>query len=115
MIWKDQEWAMSGSSKCKDNLNFCTHYGAAEKNQEKVKAISALVSQSVEFSFSGKIKIQMLTTFAGVWHCPSTAFLITVLTQILAITEPKLYLSQGLLVLRAPSLPIFGPLAGTLE
>ena len=57
---------MSGSGKCKDNLNFCTHYGAAEKNQEKVKAISALVSQSVEFSFSGKIKIQMLTTFAGV-------------------------------------------------
>ena len=49
------------------------------KNKEKVKAIctgfSVLVSQSVEFSFSGKTKIQMLTTFAGVWHCPSTAFL----------------------------------------
>ena len=44
--------------------------GAAEKNKEKVKAIctgfSVLVSQSVEFSFSGKTKIQMLTTFAGV-------------------------------------------------
>ena len=26
---------MSESSKCKDNLNFCAHYGAAEKNQEK--------------------------------------------------------------------------------
>ena len=72
---------MSGSGKCKDNLNFCAYYGAAEKNQakklgaaeknkQKVKAIctgfSALVSQSVEFSFSGKTKIQMLTTFAGV-------------------------------------------------
>ena len=53
--------------------------GAAEKNKEKVKAIctgfSVLVSQSVEFSFSGKTKIQMLTTFAGVLHCPSMAFL----------------------------------------
>ena len=61
---------MSGSGKCKDNLNFGAHYGAAEKNKEKVKAIctgfSVLVSQSVEFSFSGKTKIQMLTTFAGV-------------------------------------------------
>ena len=26
---------MSGSGKCKDNLNFCMRYGAAEKNQEK--------------------------------------------------------------------------------
>ena len=46
----------------------------------KVKAIctsfSVLLFQSVEFSFSGKRKIQMLTTFAGVWHCLSTAFLI---------------------------------------
>ena len=61
---------MSGFGKCKENLNFCTHYGAAEKKKEKVKAIctdfSVLVSQSVEFSFSGKTKIQMLTTFAGV-------------------------------------------------
>ena len=44
--------------------------GAAEKNKEKVKAIctgfSVLVSQSLEFSFSEKTKIQMLTTFAGV-------------------------------------------------
>ena len=59
---------MSGSGKCKDNLNFCAHYGAAEKNKEKVKAIctgfSVLVSQSVEFSFSGKTKIQMLINFA---------------------------------------------------
>ena len=81
---------MSGSGKCKDNLNFLRalwscweksrkKLGAAEKNKEKVKAIctgfSVLVSQSVEFSFSGKTKIQMLTTFAGVWHCPSTTFL----------------------------------------
>jgi hypothetical protein len=40
--------------------------GAAEKNQEKVKAIytsfSVLASQSVESSFAGKTKIQMLTT-----------------------------------------------------
>ena len=61
---------MSGSGKCKDNFNFCDHYGAAEKNKENVKAIctgfSVLVSQSVEYSFSGKTKIQMLTTFAGV-------------------------------------------------
>ena len=61
---------MSGSGKCKDNLNFLAHNGAAEKSKEKVKAIctgfSVLVSQSVEFSFSGKTKIQMLTTFAGV-------------------------------------------------
>ena len=35
MIKKDQEWAMSGSGKRKDNLNFCAHYGAAKKNQEK--------------------------------------------------------------------------------
>jgi hypothetical protein len=27
---------MSNSGKCKDNLNFCTHYGPAEKNQPKV-------------------------------------------------------------------------------
>ena len=44
--------------------------GAAEKNKEKVKAIctgfSGLDSPSVEFSFSGKTKIQMLTTLAGV-------------------------------------------------
>ena len=26
---------MSGSGKCKDNLNFCAYYGAAEKNQAK--------------------------------------------------------------------------------
>ena len=32
---KHQEWAMSGSGKCKDNLNFCANYGAAEKKQEK--------------------------------------------------------------------------------
>ena len=72
---------MSGSGKCKVNFNFCAHYGGAEKNQEKklraaeknkekIKAIctcfSALVSQSVELSFSGKTKIQMLTFFAGV-------------------------------------------------
>ena len=68
---------MSNSRKCKDNLNFCVHYGAveknqaknlgaAEKNQEKVKAIctsfSVLASQSIESSFAGKTKIQMLTT-----------------------------------------------------
>ena len=44
--------------------------GDAEKNKEDIKAIrtgfSVLVSQSVEFSFSQKTKIQMLTTFAGV-------------------------------------------------
>ena len=70
---------MSGSGKCKDNFKFCAHYGATEKNKEKVKAIctcfSVLVSQSVEFSFSGKTKIQMLTSFARVWHCPFTVFL----------------------------------------
>ena len=41
--------------------------GAAEKNQEKVKAIctsfSVLASQSVESSFAGKTQIQMLTNF----------------------------------------------------
>ena len=71
---------MSGSGKCKDNLNFCVNYGAtekqeknleaAEKNKEKVKAIcngfTVIFSQSVQFSFSGKINIQMLTAFAGV-------------------------------------------------
>ena len=40
--------------------------GAAEKNKEKNKAIctsfSVLTSQSVEFSFAGKTKIQMMTT-----------------------------------------------------
>ena len=60
---------MSNSGKCKDNLNFHAHYepaekrlGAAEKNQEKIKAIctifSVLVSQSVEFSFAGKTKFK---------------------------------------------------------
>ena len=54
---------MSNSGKCKDNLNVLAHYGptktlgAAEKNQEKVKAIctsfSVLASQSVESSFAG--------------------------------------------------------------
>ena len=48
MIQKDHDWAMSGSGKCKDNLNFCSHYGADEKNKENVKAIctgfSVLVS-----------------------------------------------------------------------
>ena len=68
---------MSQSGKCKDNLNFHMHYGAAEKNEakvwkllRKVKAIctgfSALVSQLVEFSFGGKTKIQMFTTFCQI-------------------------------------------------
>ena len=47
---------MSGSGKCKDNLNFCVNYGAtekqeknleaAEKNKEKVKAICTSFSVS---------------------------------------------------------------------
>jgi hypothetical protein len=36
------------------------------KKKLRLSAPTLLVSQSVEFSFSGKIKIQMLTTFAGV-------------------------------------------------
>ena len=69
---------MWGSGKCKEN--FCAHYGAAEKIQEKSQKLlrrtkkklrlsalpgfSVLVSQSLEFSFSGKTKIQMLINFA---------------------------------------------------
>ena len=36
MILKSREWPMSQSGKCKDNLNFRAHYGAAEKNEAKV-------------------------------------------------------------------------------
>ena len=65
-IWKGHELAMSNSSKCKDNLNIRAIYGPAEKNQPKVTTIctsfSVLASQSVESSFAGKTKIQMLTT-----------------------------------------------------
>ena len=32
---------MSGSGKCKENLNFCEHYGAAEKKQAKVSAAAS--------------------------------------------------------------------------
>ena len=35
MIHKENEWAMSASGKCRGDLNFCMHYGATEKNQEK--------------------------------------------------------------------------------
>ena len=35
-ILKSRKWPMSQSGKCKDNLNFCAHYGAAEKNKAKV-------------------------------------------------------------------------------
>ena len=35
-IEKSCELAMSNSGKCRDNLNFCSHYGPAEKNQAKV-------------------------------------------------------------------------------
>ena len=65
--------ANSQSGKFKDNLNFRAHYGAAKRNEakvqellRKVKAIctgfSVLASQSVEFSFAGKTKNQILTT-----------------------------------------------------
>ena len=30
---------MSNSGKCKDNLNFCTHHGPAEKNQPKASEL----------------------------------------------------------------------------
>ena len=75
---------MSGSGKCKENLNFCVHYGSAEINQAKVLELlrkvkkklgaaerkklklSALAFQSVEFFLFRESKIQMLTTFAGI-------------------------------------------------
>ena len=57
---------MSNFGKCKDNFKFSAHYGPAKKNKERVMAIctsfSVLAFQSVEFSFAGKTKIQMLTT-----------------------------------------------------
>ena len=52
---------MSNSGKGKDNLNFCAHYGPAEKNQEIALASQYLASQSVESSFAGKTKIGSLT------------------------------------------------------
>ena len=37
-ILKSREWPMSQSGKCKDNLNFRAHYGAAEKNEAKFRS-----------------------------------------------------------------------------
>ena len=66
--------------------------GAAEKNQEKVKAIcttsfSVLASQSVESSFAGKTKIQMLTT-----SCRSMTLPIRGLFKSLRLYVPILFI-----------------------
>ena len=51
-IFKNREWPMSQSGKYKDNLNFSAHYGAAEKNDEKVKELLRKIKKKVAVGFS---------------------------------------------------------------
>ena len=52
---------MSGSGKCKGNLNFCINYGAAEKNQEKM--IVEFTAAITSFQRKGKIEYPISVKF----------------------------------------------------